>query len=88
MTTTGTDGSPDTTALELRLVALWQDVLDLPDVGPDGEFFALGGNSTLAVELIFRIASELGHRLPVKALVECGTPALMAERISDQGPRP
>ncbi len=60
------------------LARLFAEVLEIPEVAHDGDFFALGGNSMLGVELMFRIASDIGHKLPVKVLVDARTPAALA----------
>jgi hypothetical protein len=74
----GTEATPD---LERALARLWAEVLEVPEVSPDGDFFSLGGNSMLGVELTFLIASELGTKVQVKLLVDAPTPAKMAEAI-------
>jgi phthiocerol/phenolphthiocerol synthesis type-I polyketide synthase E len=67
--------------LDERLARLWAESLGLERVAPDGDFFALGGTSALGVELIWRVADELGCRLPMRALVEGRTPATIARLI-------
>jgi thioesterase domain-containing protein len=47
----------------------------------DADFFTLGGDSMMAVELFLRIEEELGRRLPRTALFECGTVAEMSVAI-------
>ncbi|MBW3655174.1 MAG: amino acid adenylation domain-containing protein, partial [Gemmatimonadetes bacterium] len=65
-------------AREARLVRLYADVLGTEHVGVEDDFFALGGNSFLAVRLMSRIQKEFGCRLPLAALVGAGT----VERIA------
>ncbi len=43
--------------LEKALVALWQELLQLPKVGLDDDFFDLGGHSLLAFTMLARIRS-------------------------------
>ncbi|WP_327585115.1 amino acid adenylation domain-containing protein [Nonomuraea sp. NBC_00507] len=45
--------------LERRLAALWAELLGLPRVGRDQDFFALGGDSLLVTRLAGRIREEL-----------------------------
>ncbi|OLR93054.1 non-ribosomal peptide synthetase [Actinokineospora bangkokensis] len=71
--------------LELTLAALWTDVLDVPSVGVDDNYFDLGGTSLTVPELHRRIHEELGARLPATALYEHPTVRALAESIESTG---
>jgi len=71
--------------LEARLVAVWEAVLGRTGVGVTDDFFDLGGNSFLAVRLMTRIQKELGHRLPLAALVGAGTVEAVARLLPAGG---
>nr|WP_230685724.1 alpha/beta fold hydrolase [Pseudomonas putida] len=49
--------------MEQQLSQLWADALQLPRVGIDDDFFALGGHSILMLGLLERIHAVLGQRL-------------------------
>ena len=68
---------------EAALVAIWSEMLGVPDVGVRDSFFDLGGHSLIAVSLIERIAAEMGERLPVATLFERPTIEALAERFSE-----
>jgi thioesterase domain-containing protein/acyl carrier protein len=84
--------APAGDAVEARLRALWAELLGVARVGPDDDFFALGGHSLLAVRMLARVKEELGHDLPVAAIVEAPTVARLAAQIraaaSADGPTP
>ena len=71
------------TAPELlsALQALWGRVLDIRGVGPDDEFFSLGGHSIAAAQLFAFIQRELGFTAPLAALYDASTPRLLAETL-------
>ncbi|OYO30325.1 non-ribosomal peptide synthetase, partial [Janthinobacterium sp. PC23-8] len=65
------------TALERLLAGLWQEVLGRTQVGRDDNFFALGGDSILALRLVARIR-EQGHACSAREIFQHPTPAALA----------
>lgn len=49
--------------LELALLAIWQKLLASIDIGPDDDFFGLGGDSLSAMDLVASVEKELGVRM-------------------------
>ena len=74
---------PPRDRLELCLAAIWEDVLKLQPVGVRDDFFELGGDSILALELVGRIESVCGRRLPISLLLEAPNVARQAEVLRD-----
>ncbi|MET0389338.1 MAG: amino acid adenylation domain-containing protein [Polyangiales bacterium] len=58
------------TDLEQKLVAIWEDLLKRERIGITDSFFALGGQSLLAVLLVSRIERDLGVRIPLSRVLE------------------
>jgi acyl carrier protein len=77
----GSDYVPPATELEARIARLWQEVLGAQRVGAEDDFFDLGGNSLVAVQLIAQVRTEFGVRVPMQALFEGATVARMAARV-------
>ena len=76
------------TPTEIKLAALWRELLALPQVGIHDNFFALGGHSLLAVRIVFRIQETFQVGLPVKTISECPTIAELAQAITRQTKTP
>jgi len=70
------------TLIEVRLAEIWRELLQLPSVGINDNFFALGGHSLLAVRLMGRIEISFGKKLHLSALYSDGTIKKLATRIS------
>jgi acyl carrier protein len=58
---------------ESVVVEEWRAVLDVDGARPEDGFFALGGNSMLAMTLIDRVEERLGIEFPLEALFVDGT---------------
>jgi amino acid adenylation domain-containing protein len=72
-----------------RLSLLVADVVGVPQVSLDDNFFLLGGNSLLAMQLISRIRTTLGGELSSRAIFESETIAdLAAQLTTAETPRP
>jgi len=59
-----------TSPTEALLAALWSDLLKCGSIGTSSNFFDLGGNSLLAMQLISRIRESFEVELPVRAIFE------------------
>ncbi|PVE10294.1 non-ribosomal peptide synthetase [Streptomyces scopuliridis] len=70
-----------------RLGELWEELLGADSVGPDSDFFAMGGNSLLALRLINRARSELGAEVQFGQIFESPTPRAFAAAVR-AGARP
>ena len=60
------------------LTAIWQRVLQLPSIGVDDDFFDLGGDSSLALQLFNEIAQVFGRELPPVTIYQARTIAALA----------
>ena len=67
--------------LEQQLIELWQDVLGVPEVHVDDDFFDLGGYSLLAAQMLVRLEERLGHQVQMSALLDGTTVADLARAI-------
>ncbi|CDL85988.1 non-ribosomal peptide synthetase [Xenorhabdus cabanillasii] len=69
------------TALEKQLTEIWQQVLDQENLGIDDDFFVLGGDSILSLQIVFR-ARENGLRITPKMLFDYPTIAGLAAVVT------
>ncbi|WP_256668990.1 non-ribosomal peptide synthetase family protein [Streptomyces fulvorobeus] len=72
---------PPRTPTEEAIAALWRKVLRQPRVSIRDNFFAAGGHSLTAVNLVSRINRELGSSLPLQVLFDSPTIAELARRV-------
>ncbi|OZC86392.1 hypothetical protein CH254_17750 [Rhodococcus sp. 06-412-2C] len=67
--------------VEEIVARVFADVLGVDRIGVDDDFFALGGNSLVATQVVSRLGSELDATVPVRALFEASTVAALAVRV-------
>ncbi len=68
-------------ALEIYLVNLWQETLDLAQVGIYDRFFELGGSSLQAARVVNKVKERLGEFIYVVSLFEAPTIAAYAAML-------
>lgn len=70
------------------VIQVWREVFGRPEIGPDGDFLNLGGDSLLAVRLAARIKERLGRTVPVATIFELRTVQAVAMRLNGGGGGP
>lgn len=69
-----------TTEIEKEICRIWQEVLGLDRVGITDEFFRIGGDSILSIQVSSRIRQS-GYYCHVKDIFECKTIERLAEHL-------
>ncbi|WP_410618625.1 non-ribosomal peptide synthase/polyketide synthase [Amycolatopsis sp. cmx-8-4] len=79
--------TPPRTAAERILAEIWADLLGVPDIGVDADFFELGGDSILGARALARIRARFGADLSPRVVFDARTIAKLAALLPD-GDRP
>ncbi|MFE6101527.1 amino acid adenylation domain-containing protein [Streptomyces laurentii] len=79
-----TPAVPPRDSLELRVLEIWRTILGSDRFGVTDDFFAVGGHSLLALQLLAAVSRRLGARLPISVLFENGTVEGLARMIRAQ----
>jgi amino acid adenylation domain-containing protein len=77
-------------SLENAIAEIWAEILRLPHVGVDDNFFALGGDSLMAIQCVSRLREKTAIRLTLTEFFGKGTVAEQAALIRERhasGPR-
>ena len=70
-------------AEEKLLVGIWSDLLHLPAVGIDDNFFEIGGHSLLAAQLIAQVQSATGRKIAVSSVFRAPTIRAFAKLLRE-----
>jgi amino acid adenylation domain-containing protein len=86
----GSDVSPrESSDAENRLAAIWARAFEIEGVGPDDDFFALGGDSLTAAVIAAGVHADFGVQLELREFVDNPTVARLTRTIerldSDSG---
>ncbi|MER5873403.1 amino acid adenylation domain-containing protein, partial [Streptomyces sp. NPDC002044] len=82
VTAAGPAGRAPDGPVEERIAEVFAQVLGVPGVGADEDFFQLGGHSLLATRVVARIRAALGTECSVRDVFELRTVAELAERLA------
>lgn len=69
------------TDAERAVAALWEETLAVSRADMNDDFFAMGGHSLLAVQLLFHVRQRLNVEIPLAALFEGRTLRFVAGRV-------
>jgi amino acid adenylation domain-containing protein len=75
---------PPRNSVEETLVRIWREVLGIERVGVNDDFFALGGHSLRATQVVARIRDNFAVEIPLRQLFEATTVAQLALVIGPQ----
>jgi acyl carrier protein len=62
----------------LRMCRIWEAALGVSPLRPDDDYFALGGDSLQAIEILTEVRKVFGARLPMSSLFDAPTPGQLA----------
>jgi NAD(P)-dependent dehydrogenase (short-subunit alcohol dehydrogenase family)/acyl carrier protein len=82
------DGDFSGTATERKLLGLWKDFFGRETIGPDSDFFEIGGDSLKALSIIGRMNKALHIQLPVTEFFKRSTIRKLGEYITATEPVP
>lgn len=69
-------------ATEHSIAGIWQQMLGVEYVSPKDNFFAIGGDSLTAVQMMLEVEDRFGVQLPVHLAFEAPTLEQLARRVS------
>jgi thioesterase domain-containing protein/acyl carrier protein len=69
--------------VERELRHMMEEVLDQPGISGNDDFFARGGDSLMAMDLLSRIERRFGMRLEPRQLLASPTPASLSQTLGD-----
>ncbi len=74
-------GPPALTPVQSRVAAVWAEVLRLPAVGLDEDFFDLGGTSLTLIRMLAQVNASFGADIDIATLVEEATVRSLARTL-------
>lgn len=67
--------------VETVIVDTWKKVLELESIGRDDHFFELGGNSVLAMPMVYGLGKHFGIEIPLRVLFAHPTVSALADVV-------
>jgi acyl-CoA synthetase (AMP-forming)/AMP-acid ligase II/acyl carrier protein len=79
---------PGPDSLSSQLTKVWERLLKVSPVGIDDDFFGMGGDSLLAVELLAELERLTGRKIPGSVLFEASTVRQLTRKLSEKDSLP
>ncbi|REH54898.1 amino acid adenylation domain-containing protein [Tenacibaculum gallaicum] len=76
------------TELEIKLVKIWEDTLEVKNIGVIDNFFELGGHSLKSIKLINKIEKELNYHIKIKEIFAYPTIKELVTRLKKKTYKP
>jgi len=70
---------------EMTMAAIFAEFLGIDAVGVEDEFFALGGESFVALQISLAIEDRLGATIEASQVTACGTVRRLCEALAARG---
>ncbi|MEV0627861.1 amino acid adenylation domain-containing protein [Nonomuraea wenchangensis] len=77
-------GQEPATATERLVAGVWREVLNLPRVAADANFFEIGGHSLATAQVQARLAAALGREVPIVDLFRFPTVRTLAAHLDGE----
>jgi len=81
--TESSDYAEPTNELEEYLKLLWEDLLHIKNISIKDDFFELGGNSLVAIQMMVRIEKDKGKQLPLVSIFDYSSINKLAKLIDE-----
>ena len=72
--------------VENYLKLLWEEILQIKNISTHDNFFEVGGNSIIAIQMMIRIEKEKGVQLPLVSVFEYDSIEKLAQLINKNNP--
>jgi acyl-coenzyme A synthetase/AMP-(fatty) acid ligase/acyl carrier protein len=76
------DATQSLSDTEEKVAQIFSEVLDLPRIGLDDNFFDCGGTSLLLIKAHLRLQTQFERAIPVTLMFECPTVRSLAKRLA------
>ncbi len=73
--------------IQARIAAIWSELLEREEIGPQDDFFDLGGHSLMATRVLSRIQRSFGIDLSLSRLFECSLLGQLAKSVEGALPK-
>lgn len=80
------EAAPSAMPVNAEVAEIWRTVLRESEISATDDFFDLGGNSLLAMQVIVRVRRRFGIEIPIRALFDNPTLAGFSRAVNDAPP--